>query len=164
MSQIIQVKGLVTFPITIDPSVWIFDDRKKTSEEIFAPSQAKSELEAYTKEVSKHWDRDLLEGARLPEKQTETKKFKKQEILSGTFYMPLAPFIKNAEPLQDVQQIVIHTANKEQVYPLSAVDEMVLLFCRDGKPILDEGPIYLYFQSKGADEPPIKSITGFELR
>lgn len=29
MNQIMQVKGLVAFPITIDPSVWIFDDRKK---------------------------------------------------------------------------------------------------------------------------------------
>ncbi len=26
--SVIQVKGNVTYPITIDPSVWIFDDRK----------------------------------------------------------------------------------------------------------------------------------------
>jgi len=163
MSQIMQVKGLVSFSITIDPSVWIFDDRKKTSEEIFAPKQSESELEAYTKEVSKHWDRELLEGARLPEK-SEGKKYKKQEIITGTFYMPLAPFIKNAEPLKEAEHLVIQSAEKELIYPLTLVDEIVLLFCRNGKPITDSGPIHLYFQNKGIDQTPVTSITGFELR
>ncbi|MCE4048437.1 MULTISPECIES: peptidyl-prolyl cis-trans isomerase [Bacillaceae] len=162
MNQIMQVKGLVAFPITIDPSVWIFDDRKKTSEEIFALTQSESDLEAYTKEVSKHWDRELLEGAHLPEKAAG-KKFKKQEIITGTFYMPLAPFIKNAEPLKEAEQIVIQSAEKELTYPLSVVDEMVLLFCKNGKPLTDSGPIHLFFKNKGIDQTPLTSITGFEL-
>ncbi len=32
--SVIQVKGNVTYPITIDPSVWIFDDRKFPFEKI----------------------------------------------------------------------------------------------------------------------------------
>lgn len=28
MSDIIQIKGNVKFPITLDPGVWIFDDRR----------------------------------------------------------------------------------------------------------------------------------------
>ncbi|MFS0661983.1 hypothetical protein AB1L07_24440 [Niallia alba] len=54
MNSIIQVTGLVNFPITIDPTVWIFDDRKQTADTVFAPVEVKDELEAYTKEASKH--------------------------------------------------------------------------------------------------------------
>ena len=28
MEKIVHIKGKVKFPITLDPSVWIFDDRK----------------------------------------------------------------------------------------------------------------------------------------
>ncbi len=33
--MIIQIKGNVKYPITLDPSVWIFDDRKILLEDAF---------------------------------------------------------------------------------------------------------------------------------
>lgn len=35
INLIIQIKGNVKYPITLDPSVWIFDDRKILLEDAF---------------------------------------------------------------------------------------------------------------------------------
>lgn len=55
MSEVIVFKGAVSFPITLDPSVWIFDDRK-------------FDLGTYTGEEDNDTgnQKKYLEGAKLP--------------------------------------------------------------------------------------------------
>lgn len=159
MDSIIQVSGLIKFPITIDPTVWIFDDRKLTEETLFSQQEDKNTLEEYTKEASKHWDREITQGAKLPEKQT----FKKVALITGTFYMPLSPFIQNSEPTNKSKNINISTTTQNFTFPLSILDDMYLLFCKQGKPLTYDGPVHLYLRSKGRDQKPIKNIQTFHI-
>lgn len=43
--MIVQLKGNVQFPITLDPTVWIFDDRKIKLEEAFLPDKEENHPE-----------------------------------------------------------------------------------------------------------------------
>ena len=64
MSEILFINGKVRFPITIDPTVWIFDDRKVDLTTYFDETRENtSELEAYLKNTSEHWDREIRYGA-----------------------------------------------------------------------------------------------------
>ncbi|MER2140843.1 MAG: peptidyl-prolyl cis-trans isomerase, partial [Priestia megaterium] len=102
MNSIIMLKGKVKYTLTLDPSVWIFDDRKLDMEVFFEhPPEQKDETEAYTKAVSKHWDREIQEGAVFPPTLKTEKKFKKQELVNGTFGILFAPFLANASPTED---------------------------------------------------------------
>ncbi|MGQ0420669.1 hypothetical protein ACT4US_17185, partial [Bacillus sp. HC-Mk] len=48
MSEILFINGKVRFPITIDPTVWIFDDRKVDLTTYFDETRENtSELETY---------------------------------------------------------------------------------------------------------------------
>ena len=159
MNSIIQVSGSVKFPITIDPTVWIFDDRKVTEEVVFQPQEESDELENYTKAASEHWDREITEGAKMPEKQG----YKKVEMLTGTFYMPLSPFISNAEPTEDAKSFIISTKEDRITIPLDSLQDVYLLFCVKGKPLTIDGPVHLYFSSLGKNQKPIKNIESFQI-
>lgn len=75
MESIITLTGNVAYSITLDPGVWIFDDRKVDLNTYFEESRdSLDELEEYTKAVSKHWDQEIKEGARLPEERKVSKK------------------------------------------------------------------------------------------
>lgn len=164
MKNIIQVSGLVKFPITIDPSVWIFDERKLTQELAFHISRDDHSIEKYTKEISTHWDREIMEGARLPSPQKTKVISKKQQLLTGTFYMPLFPFIQNAEPKETAKEIIICTREADYSYSLTSLQDMLLLFCVNGKPLTEDGPVYLYSRHKGLNQIPVKNISAFQIK
>ena len=159
MNTIIQVTGKVKFPITIDPTVWIFDDRKLTEDAVFSPDVPNNALEDYTKEASKHWDREITEGAKVPQKQI----YKKVALITGTFYMPLAPFINNAEPIEDAKLLIIHSKEGKYTIPLEQLKDIFLLFCVEGKPLTKDGPVHLYIKSEEKDQTPIKNIESFQI-
>lgn len=161
MNSIIQVTGLVNFPITIDPTVWIFDDRKQTADSVFTPVEVKDDLEAYTKEASKHWDQEITEGAKIPEQSTKV--YKKVEMLTGTFYMPLTPFIKNAGPKNEATTLSITSSDGDYTIPLQKIDSIFLLFCVKGKPLTEDGPVHIYDNTKDKEQTPIKNVKAFKI-
>lgn len=74
MSEILFINGKVRFPITIDPTVWIFDDRKVDLTTYFDETRENtSELEAYLKNTSEHWDREIRDGLCFPADTTKCK-------------------------------------------------------------------------------------------
>ena len=79
MEFIIPVKGAVKFNITLDPTVWIFDDRKIDLDEFFSGKyEYKDELEEYTKVTSAHWSREIIEGSTNP-----TNSYKQKKNMNG---------------------------------------------------------------------------------
>ena len=80
------------------------------------------ELEDYTKSISKHWDREIIEGANVTQNVTTKKKFIKEALLTGTFGIPFEPFLKNAEPLDEANTIVIETINEEFPFAIEKVE------------------------------------------
>ena len=86
---LVDIKGKVKYTITLDPSVWIFDDRKADLDSFFEQqTKHEDELEDYTKSISKHWDREIIEGANVPPNVTTKKKFIKEALLNRNFRNP----------------------------------------------------------------------------
>jgi hypothetical protein len=164
LENIITVDGKVRYKITLDPGVWIFDDRKAELASYFQKGRiAKDELEEYTKDISAHWDREIIEGAILPPTIKTEKTFEKQKLLSGTFVIPFKPFLKNAEPLSDAEMITVITHSDEMKFDLATAYDFVLGFSKDGKPIKENGPIYIYHGDGTNLDNPITNVRGFRI-
>jgi hypothetical protein len=165
MDNIILLKGKVKYEITLDPGVWIFDDRRVDLTEFFhADSVKKDELEEYTKSVSKHWDREIMEGAVHPPTLKTEKKFEKEKVLNGTFGIPLKPFLENAEPEADASSFVISAGDGEVEMPLETARDLILGYSVKGKPLKEDGPVHVYYGDGSNKDNPIKHIKQFIVR
>ncbi|WP_043933468.1 hypothetical protein [Bacillus sp. EB01] len=164
MAEIIQVTGNVNFPITIDPSVWIFDERKIDLDTYFDRSkEVADEAEKYKQSVSKQWDKELTEGAQPPEQIQPKKKLKKMEILEGSFGMELAPFIKNTEPREGAHSLTITASNQEYTFPLEEAHTLIAAFSKKGKPLREDGPIHIYKGDGSNRDNPLTNVTAFKI-
>ncbi|MBD1380943.1 molybdopterin-binding protein [Metabacillus arenae] len=161
MESIVIIKGNVKHVITLDPGVWIFDDRKVDLTTYFDqhPLDTKDDqLEAYTREVSKHWEREIREGAIYPPTLKTERKFEKEKVLNGTFGISLGPFLKNAEPKEDAKFVVFQTQKEAIKIPITDAENMILGFSKSGKPLLEDGPIHAYYHDGRNKLNPITHI------
>lgn len=159
MENIIIIKGNVKYIITLDPGVWIFDDRKVDLKTYFQKKHIeRNELEEYTKEISSHWDREIMEGAIVPPTIKTEKKFKKEKLLLGSFGIPLKPFLLNASPFEEASQLIVVTNNDELVFDLTFSYDFILGFSDNGKPLKEDGPIHIYFGDGSNQTHPIKNV------
>jgi hypothetical protein len=165
MENIILIKGNVKFTITLDPGVWIFDDRRIDLTTYFQVHEKKlDELEEYTKKISKHWDREIIEGATFTPTIKTEKKFEKVKVLTGTFGIPFKPFLANSEPTNSAKLLVIQTSDGEIEIPLDHAYELILGFSNNGEPLRNEGPIHIYFGDGSNQHDPIKNIQAFFVK
>ncbi|WP_406687323.1 peptidyl-prolyl cis-trans isomerase [Rossellomorea vietnamensis] len=164
MESIIPIKGKVKFPITMDAGVWIFDDRKVDLTTYFDDKTEKvDELEEYTKAVSRHWSREIQEGATYPPTLKTEKRYEKEKILNGTFAIPFAPFLKNAEPLPEGASIVIETENGDHTLDINEADRLLIGFSKEGKPLRENGPVHIYFTDGSNRDKPITDVRAFRV-
>ncbi|KOP81939.1 peptidyl-prolyl cis-trans isomerase [Cytobacillus solani] len=164
MEKIILFSGKVKYPITLDPGVWIFDDRRVDLTTYFnKEEEKKDELEEYTKEISKHWDREIMEGAIFPPTLKTEKKFEKEKVLTGTFGIPFKPFLKNAEPESHASTVIIVCEEEEISIPIEQAEELVLGFSENGKPLIEDGPAYIYYGDGSNKGNPIKNVKAFRV-
>ena len=165
MKGIIPIKGKVDFQITLDPGVWIFDDRKLEIESLFDHLRSgEDEREQYTRSISSHWDREIMEGAVYPPTLKSEKKFEKQKILHGSFAIPLKPFLKNAGVHPDAESLVIEQESGTVELPLETAEEAYLAFSENGKPLLEDGPVHIYLGDGSNRDHPIKHVRQFILK
>lgn len=164
MEKIILFSGKVKYSITLDPGVWIFDDRRVDLTTYFSTEEEKKdELEEYTKEISKHWDREIMEGAIFPPTLKTEKKYEKEKVLTGTFGIQFKPFLKNAEPDNHASTLVIVCEEEEISIPLEKAEELILGFSENGRPLLEDGPAYVYYGDGSNKENPIKKVKEFRV-
>ncbi|EDL64707.1 hypothetical protein [Bacillus sp. SG-1] len=166
-ASIVPLTGRVKYQITLDPGVWIFDDRKVDLNTYFQDEvKAKNELDEYTKNMSKNWTREIQEGATSPPTLKTEKKYEKEKILNGTFGIPLSPFLKNAEPENGADTLVIMTADQseELSLPLSKAEDLLLGFSKDGKPLKEDGPVHVYYKDGSNSKNPIKNVRGITIK
>ncbi|KQL54764.1 hypothetical protein AN964_15450 [Heyndrickxia shackletonii] len=159
--MIIPFKGKVKYPITLDAGTWIFDDRKIDLNTYFDSERAEiDELENYTKQVGQFFDREIKEGATPPSEQKPKKRFLKEILLTGTFGMKLAPFIKTAEPYGTT--FVLETPNGDVSFPIEEAYSFIAAFSKEGKR-LEDGPIHILFEDGSNKDNPIKSVNAFRI-
>jgi len=159
MDNIILLRGKVKFSLTLDPGVWIFDDRKVDLSTYFlGETENQLEEDNEIKKISQYWDREIQEGAVSPPTLKTEKKFEKEKIIHGSFGIPLEPFLKNAEPLNDASKLIILTEQREIEIPLEQAFKAVLGFSKDGKPLKEDGPIHFYFGDGSNHHNPITHV------
>lgn len=161
MADIVQVKGKVRYKITLDPSVWIFDDRIIDLDTYFTePKRTEQEVDE-EKKLAESWGRELKEGAAPPQPKKQKTKFPKEKLLSGSFGIPLAPFLDHAEPEEGSRTLIVETKNGQHSFPLKEGREFILAFAKNGKPLREDGPVHILFPDGSNKENPIKHVTGF---
>ncbi|QED47398.1 hypothetical protein [Cytobacillus dafuensis] len=165
MENIISISGNAKYSITLDPGVWIFDDRRVDLDSFFNTNTAQvDELDEYTKSISKHWDREIMEGAVFPPTLKTEKKFEKEKVLTGTFGIPLKPFLQNAEPDKSAETLTIVSDDGEEHVPLSEARSFILGFSLKGKPLREDGPVHVYFGDGRNKDNPIKRVRAFIIK
>lgn len=163
MSDIVLVKGKVEYTITLDPGVWIFDDRKVDLHTYFSKEKEENDFDNEIKRMSSLWDKEL-EGASTPPIQQSVHKFEKEKVISGSFGIPLRPFLVNAVPTEDASKLIMKTS-KGDSYEISLDEafDAILGFSDNGKPLKEDGPIHLYYGDGSNQQEPFKNITTFIL-
>lgn len=163
MSDVILMTGNISYKITLDPSVWIFDDRKIDLSRYTGveDSSGYDDLQ-YIKGAGSQWDKELREGAQLPSESRSM--IKEREALTGDYAMRLSLFIDNAKPSADVTHVRIHREGAQPVVlTIEDARRAILQFAKDGKPIREGGPVLLYLPETWKNGEPIDAITTFEF-
>src|SRR5690625_2050105 len=119
--MIIQLKGNVKFPITLDPTVWIFDDRKIVLEEAFNNSEKNFKVK----------DNDLQKQAEIFEQEynrvkppvnKSIKRFDKEKILVNSYVMPIKDFIHHAEVNKNAVRAILKTNGDDIVITVDQLE------------------------------------------
>jgi len=159
MSDIILIKGNVKYTITLDPGVWIFDDRRIDLHTYFDMGvKEKGFEEDYVEKTAKHFEREIREGAVFPPTLKTERKFEKEKVLTGTFGMPFEPFLNNASPNEGAQIVLFITEKDEIEMSLEKAKNVILGFSENGKPLKEDGPVYVYYGDGSNRENPIKRV------
>ncbi|MCA1023411.1 hypothetical protein GLW04_04065 [Halobacillus litoralis] len=158
--MIVQLTGKVKFPITLDPTVWIFDDRKVTFSEAFegGPSETTPEEEDELKRKSLRFDREVYQQKLNPPVNKSINRYEKQRIINGTFLMPLLPFLQTSEPSVQAEKAALVSDEGEEIVQADDLKDALLLFAENGKPLKTDGPVHLYFGDGSNKETPVKGI------
>lgn len=165
MESIIPIKGAVTYKITLDPTVWIFDDRRIDLKTYFTEKNNNEDEDMkYLLSMGQHWSREIMEGAVFPPTLKTERKFDRQGMKTGTFGMEIKYFLKNAN-IQDHATKVVFECKDGEEYAFSIDEAMTLIFkfSQDGKPLTLDGPVHLLFADGSNVENPIKNIAAIRV-
>jgi hypothetical protein len=165
MADVITINGKVKYNITLDPGVWIFDDRKFKMEDFVANigQEAEEAEDTSIKSISEQWDKELKHGV-TPTANSE-KLFVEKKKIAGDYGIALWPFLTNAEPENEATTLVCQTEDgKEEEMAIKDAKGAVLCFAIDGKPIRENGPVFLYYGDGRNLDNPIRGIQSFSVR
>lgn len=154
--MIVPITGNVNFSITLDPSVWIFDDRKIKFEDAFKSGIEIPAEKEFIFSSEDRFDREIFQATNdnRPISRTEEK-----EILQNSYVMRLEPFLKTAEISDDAKDAtIVQTDGSQQSLTLEQLKNTYLLFSWKGKPLKEDGPVHLYFTDGSNKDTPIKSV------
>ncbi|MFS0751972.1 hypothetical protein [Oceanobacillus sp. 1P07AA] len=143
--MIVMIKGNVHYPITLDPTVWIFDDRKIKLEEAFKIEKNKQ---------------DEYSGFQKPPVNRSISKMEGEEFLKNSYIMPLYDFISNAEPTREATTVKLITGTEDSFETISVENLLngYFLFSKNGKPLKEDGPVHFYYGDGSNQDNPIKNI------
>ncbi|MYL47816.1 hypothetical protein GLV94_19450 [Virgibacillus halodenitrificans] len=156
--MIVPIIGNVTYSITLDPTVWIFDDRKILLEELTENKLSKAEETDEIEKASKRWEKELDPQFHKPPVNRSIKQFEREKILTSSYVMPLKDFINNAEIKTDVEDVTLVTENGDYNISIDDLKEGYFLFAIDGKPLKEDGPVHFLYQDGANINDPIVGI------
>jgi hypothetical protein len=165
LETIIPIKGNVRHNITLDPTVWIFDDRRIDLKTYFSEDYVEIDaLEEYKKDMGKHWSREIMEGATFPPTLKSEKKYEKTKMLTGTYGILLSHFIENADPLDHATTLSFETTEGEShSFPVAQADDFIFKFSDEGKPLREDGPVHVLFKDGSNIDNPICNVIAIRV-
>lgn len=165
MQEIIPIKGAVTYNLTLDPTVWIFDDRKLDLKTYFSQAPVKDDDEKYLREVGAHWSREIMEGAVFPPTLKTERKFDRKGMMTGTFGILIAPFLNNAGIKEEATEVVFECRNgDEYVFPIEEAKTLIFKYSEEGKPLTTDGPVHLLYGDGSNIDTPITQIAAIRVQ
>ncbi|MFG6119109.1 hypothetical protein [Thalassobacillus sp. B23F22_16] len=156
--MIVQIAGNVNYPITLDPTVWIFDDRKVTMEEAFGTVDKENTEEDELQKASMRWDREIYQQKIDPPVNRSISRFEKEKILKETYLMDLKPFIKTSEPANDSKGVTLETTKGNKEVSIEDMRQALALFSVEGRPLKEDGPIHLYWADGSNKNEPVTGV------
>lgn len=154
--MIVPITGNVNFSITLDPSVWIFDDRKIKFEDAF---KADIEIPAEKEFIFSSEDRFDREIFQATNDNRPISRAEEKEILQNSYVMRLEPFLKTAEISENAKDAtIVQTDGNQQSLTLEQLKNTYLLFSWNGKPLKEDGPVHIYFTDGSNKDRPIKYV------
>lgn len=161
----IPIKGAVKFSITIDPTVWIFDDRRLDLTTYFITEKPQEDEEKYLRDVGAHWSREIMEGAVFPPTLKSERKFDRKGMSTGTFGMELKPFLTNAEISPEATEVVFECVDgSEHAFAVDEAKSLIFKFSQDGKPLTEDGPVHLLYADGSNVDAPIKAVVAIRVQ
>ncbi len=165
METIISITGAVQYNLTLDPTVWIFDDRKLDLNTYFDQEKKAVDDEKYLREVGAHWSREIMEGAVFPPTLKTERKFDRKGMLTGTFGIEIKPFLENASIQETATEVVFVTTNgASHSFSIEEAKTLIFKFSQDGKPLLEDGPVHILFADGSNRDNPIKNISAIRVQ
>ncbi|WP_347550522.1 hypothetical protein ABFG93_02990 [Pseudalkalibacillus hwajinpoensis] len=163
METIIPIKGKVNYSITLDASVWIFDDRKIELEEFLKfDDLAEQNENDYIRTQAERWDRERT-GIKPPINKS-IKRFEKERVLKESYVIPLKPFLTNACPLENGLKVQLETSNGDHyLITLEEAKNGFLRFSKDGKPLREDGPTHFYYGDGSNASTPYTDISAITI-
>lgn len=159
----IQITGEVKYPITLDSTTWIFDDRKVSISDLEQGVFDGSKPIEF--DDNREWNRAILEGQTNPPTLNSEIKYKKRAVLEDSFVINMTPFFKNAEPHNNATMIRLIDKNQDTIdVPLDLLPYLFFQFAKDGKRLYEDNAVdsFVYIQNKGYDYQ-FKHITHIEV-
>ncbi|HLR07813.1 MAG TPA: hypothetical protein VK136_00950 [Bacillota bacterium] len=156
--MIVPITGNVVYPITLDPSVWIFDDRKIEFEKAFATSYEPEDGDDELKKAAERWNKEVSPKNYISTTNRGIGRSERKEILKRSYVMPIKPFIENAEPKSNARHAILMTRFGNETIALERLKNSFLLFSKEGKPLKEDGPVHLYDRDGSNQNNPIKGI------
>jgi len=157
--MIVQLTGNVNYNITLDPTVWIFDDRKILFEEAFKEESANPKKTGDKLDrAADRFNREVYRASVKPPVNKSITKFEREKILKNSYVMPLQEFLSHAEIKSDSKDATLTTKNGQINISLRELQECYLLFAIKGKPITEDGPVHLFFNDGSNKDNPITGI------
>ncbi|WP_163970783.1 hypothetical protein [Oceanobacillus halotolerans] len=156
--MVVPITGNVTYTITLDPTVWIFDDRKILLEEAFNTNVEETVPEDELEKASERWNQEIYKQKVNPPVNNSVTRFERNKVLENSYVMPIQEFVGHAEIKEDAKAVVLETTAGNKTISLADLDNSYLLFAIDGKPIKEDGPVHLLFKDGSNKEEPIKGV------
>lgn len=153
--MIIPITGNVTYPITLDPTAWIFDDRKIILEQAFTDNKNSTVNQEEIKKAAERWERAIYQ---MPPVDAKVSRKESNEFLKNSYVIPIKDFLNNAKSKDDAATAVLNTPQKNISIALDDLKNGLFLFFVDGKPLDEDGPVHFIYQDGSNRNQPIKSI------
>ncbi|MEI3611022.1 hypothetical protein [Pseudogracilibacillus sp. SO30301A] len=156
--MIVQIKGNVQFPITLDPTVWIFDDRKIILEEAFQ-ERTETEEEDKLKKASELFNQEIYSQTKIkPPVNKSINRYEKEKALTNSYVMPIKDFIKTTEINDGAERVILNTNEDDVIIDVEQLKSAYFVFAIEGKPLKEDGPVHLIFADGSNKDNPIKGI------